>query len=315
MLSSGICELRERAGVADLDVLGVLRRRAHGDGDVVGHLVAGDRDHRRVADRAVGEHREVRGAAADVDQAHAQLLLIVGEHGEARCELLEHHVVDFEAAALNALLDVLRGAVGAGDDVHLRLEPHAGHADGIADAFLAVDQEFLRQHVQDLLVRGNRDGLGRVDHVLDVAVAHFLVADRDHAVRVQAAHVAAGDAGIHRMDLAARHQLGFFDRALDRLHGRLDIDHHAFLQAARRVRAQAQHFDRAVGRDLAHQRDDLGRADIQPHDQSTVGTLRHFDARPLSCRGARQCRASRSQNRWCSACRRTRCRPRAARRA
>ena len=92
---------------------------------------------------------------------------------------------------------LLRRALRARDDVHLRLEAHAGHADRIADAFLSVDDEFLRQHVQDLLVRGNRDGLRRVDDVLDVRVAHLAVAYRDDAVRIQAAHVAAGDAGEH----------------------------------------------------------------------------------------------------------------------
>ena len=116
------------------------------------------------------EDREVGGAAADVDQAHAELLLVLGEHREARGELLEHDVVDLEAAALDALDDVLRGAVGAGDDVHLGLQAHARHADRIADALLAVDDEFLRQHVQDLLVGGDRHRLGRIDHVLDVAV-------------------------------------------------------------------------------------------------------------------------------------------------
>ena len=176
------------------------------------------------------EHRDVGGAAADVDEAHAELLLIVGEHGEARGQLLEHDVLDHQAAALHALDDVLRRAVGAGDDVHLGFEPHARHADRIADAFLAVDDEFLRQHVQNLLVGGDRDRLGRVDHVLDIAVRDLLVADRDDAVGVEAAHVAAGDAGVDRVDLAAGHQLGLFDRALDRLHGRLDIDHHAFLR-------------------------------------------------------------------------------------
>ena len=48
---------------------------------------------------------------------------------------------------------------------------------------------------------------------------------------------------IHRVDLAAGHQLGLFDGALDRLHGRFDVDHHALLQAARRMRADAEHFD------------------------------------------------------------------------
>ena len=132
----GIGELRQRTGVADLDVLRVLRRRAHRHRDVVRDLVAGDRDHGGVADRAAAEHREVGGAAADVDQAHAEVLLVVGQHRIARGQLLEHDVLDLEAAALHALDDVLRRAVGAGDDVHLRLEAHARHADRIADAFL-----------------------------------------------------------------------------------------------------------------------------------------------------------------------------------
>ena len=68
--------------------------------------------------------------------------------------------------------------IGAGDDVHLGLQAHARHADRVADALLAVDDEFLRQHVQDLLVGGDRHRLGGVDDVLDVAVAHLLVADR-----------------------------------------------------------------------------------------------------------------------------------------
>ena len=204
-----------------------------------------------VADGAVGEHGQVGRAAADIDQAHAELLLILGEHGEARGQLLEHHVIDLQSAALDALLDVLRGAVGARDDVHLGLEAHARHADRVADAFLAVDDEFLRQYVQDLLVRGDGHRLGRIDHVLDVAVGDFLVAHADDAVRVEAAHMAAGDAGEHRVDLAAGHELGLLDRALDGLHRGLDVDHDAFLQAARGLRAEAQQLDRAVGADLA----------------------------------------------------------------
>src|SRR5690606_8450605 len=106
-------------------------------------------------------------------------------------------VLDGEAAALHALDDVLRGAVGAGDDVHLGFQAHAGHADGIADALLAVDDVFLRQHVQDALVGGDGHGLGRVDHVLHVHVGDLAVTDADDAVGIQAPHVAAGDAGIH----------------------------------------------------------------------------------------------------------------------
>ena len=86
---------------------------------------------------------------------------------------------------------------------------------------------------------------------------------------------AAGDAGEHRADLAAGHELGLFDGALDRLHGRLDVDHHAFLQAARGLHAHADHFDRVVGMHLAHQRGDFRRADVEADDEILVGSLSH----------------------------------------
>src|SRR5690348_5545608 len=73
-------ELAQRHAVRDLQLLGVLGRRAQRHRDVVGDLVAGDRDHRRVLDRAVGEHGHVGGAAADVHQAHAQVLLVLEQH-------------------------------------------------------------------------------------------------------------------------------------------------------------------------------------------------------------------------------------------
>src|SRR5882724_10858214 len=261
----GICQLRQSAGVLDLDVLGVLRGRAHGHGDVVGHLIAGDRNHRGVANRAAAEHRDVGGAAADVHHAHTEILFILGEHRIARGELFQDDVVDGEAAALHAFDDVLRRAVGAGDDVHLGFEAHARHADRIADAFLAVDDVFLRQHVQDLLIGGDGDRLGRIDHALDIALHHLFVLDGDDAVRIEAAHVTAGDAGVHRVNFAARHQFGFFHGALDGLHGGFDVDYHAFLQAARGMAADADDLERPVGLDFADDGDDLAGADVQAH--------------------------------------------------
>ena len=113
---------------------------------------------------------------------------------------------------------------------------------------------------------GNGDGARRVDHAVDVARRHFAIADRDDAVRVQAAHVTAGDAGQHRMDLAPGHELGFLDGALDRLHRRIDVHDDAALQAARRMRADADDLDRAVRAEFADDRDHFRRADIEPDD-------------------------------------------------
>ncbi len=72
----------------------------------------------------------------------------------------------------------------------------------------------------------------------DLAVLH-----RDDAVGVEAVDVAARDAGVDRGDLAVGHQLGLFDRVLDRVDGGVDVDHHALAQAPRRVRADPDDVD------------------------------------------------------------------------
>ena len=105
-----VCKLRKRAGVLDLDLFRVLRRGAHRDGDVVGDLVAGDRQRGAVTDRALREHRDVGGAGADVDQRHAQFLLVRGQHRVARRQRAEDQIVDLhagppEAGDVTLLLD------------------------------------------------------------------------------------------------------------------------------------------------------------------------------------------------------------------
>jgi len=104
-----------------------------------------------------------------------------------------------------------------------RIAPHA---------VLAVDDEFLRQHVEQLLVVGNRHGARGLERALDVARRHLLLLDRHHAARVEGADVAAGDADVDLADAAVRHQLGLLQHALDRGHRRVDVDHHALLEAA-----------------------------------------------------------------------------------
>ena len=186
-------------------------------------------------DRTSEENREVRRAAADVNDAGAEFFFVVGQYRVARGELFEDDVVHFQATALHALDDVLCRALGPRHHVNLGLEPHAGHADRFANAFLAVDQEFLRQDVEYLLVRGYRDRLGRIDNAIHVPGRYFLVADRHDAVRIQTAHVAAGYSRVDRVNITPRHQFRFLDGALDRMHRRLDVHDDALFQAARWV--------------------------------------------------------------------------------
>ena len=76
-------------------------------------------------------------------------------------------------------------------------------------------------------------------------------------MRIQAAQVAARDAGVHGVDFAAGHQLGLFHRALDGLHRRFDVHDHAFLQAVGRVSPDANDLDRVIRLYLADQSGDL----------------------------------------------------------
>ena len=124
-------------------------------------------------------------AAADVHQADAELLLVVVQHRHRRGERLQDHVLAprGRSGARTSVMFSDRGD-GAGDDVHLDFEAHAAHAERLAHVLLPVDDEFLRQDVQDLLVVRDRDRLGRLDDAIDVGLRDFLFLDRDHAARV-----------------------------------------------------------------------------------------------------------------------------------
>ena len=89
--------------------------------------------------------------------------------------------------------------------MHLGFKTYAGHANRFANSLLVIDQEFLRQDVQDFLVSRNRDGSRRIDNSVNVATTDFPVAYRHNAVRVQAAHVTPGNAGMNGVNIASRH--------------------------------------------------------------------------------------------------------------
>src|SRR5690606_2325392 len=104
---------------------------------------------------------------------------------------------------------------------------------------------------------------GGFDDTGHVRLCHFLVLDGDHAAGVDAANVAAGDAGVHAGNLAVSHQLGLPERLLDALHGRVDVDHHAALEAIAVGNAEAGEFELTAGQHLGHHRHDLAGPDVQ----------------------------------------------------
>jgi hypothetical protein len=87
--------------------------------------------------------------------------------------LFQHQIIHLQSAAADALDDVLRGADGTRDQMHPRLQTDTAHANGLADALLAVNDEFLGQHMENPLIRRDGDRPGGVDDPIHVGLAYF----------------------------------------------------------------------------------------------------------------------------------------------
>ena len=151
--------------------------------------------------------------------------------------------------------------------MYLNFQTHTGHANRLTNAVGTVNLIALGQHVQNALVGRDGDSARRFKHALDIGIVDFGIANRNRTVRIARADMGAGNAGKYRMNLTIRHEFGFFDSALDRLLGRFNIDHHATLQPARGMRAQAHDLNRTVGLNFADDSNDFAGADIEPDDQ------------------------------------------------
>ncbi len=229
-------------------------------------MIAADGEHAGVPEAAALEHREVRRAAADVHQRDAELLLVGRQHRFAGGQLLEHGVDDLDAGAVDARDHVLHRRRAAGDDVDVHLEPAAGHADGHGDAVLVVDDEVLRQHVEDLAPARQRHGARGVDGALDVLARDLAVAagDGDDAPAVERLDVRAGERQVHAVDLDAGRELGLVERALDGLGRRVDVVDDAAPDALRLGQPDADDVEAAVVHQLADDDRDLRGPDVEP---------------------------------------------------
>ncbi|MNJ66774.1 hypothetical protein D3C77_628810 [compost metagenome] len=121
--------------------------------------------------------------------------------------------------------------------------------------------------MQHLLVGRDVHRLGGLDDAGNVGGGDFFVLHSDHAAGIEAADMAAGNAGVDVANLAICHQLGFFKRALNGIHSGLDVDDHALAHAARFVLAEAEHFESPFGQNFSHHSHHLAGADIEGDDK------------------------------------------------
>ncbi len=91
-----------------LDVLGVENRSAEADGNVIGEVIAADRDDAGVDDHSFEVHDEVGRSGADINQADAEFALVGLKHGIGAGKRFEDGIVHVNAGAIYSGDDVLR---------------------------------------------------------------------------------------------------------------------------------------------------------------------------------------------------------------
>src|SRR5277367_6197833 len=74
-------EFAQSAGMQAFDFFRFAARRAQADGEIVGEMIAAHWNRGGVTDYATGEGDHFRGAAADIEQAGAELAFILREAG------------------------------------------------------------------------------------------------------------------------------------------------------------------------------------------------------------------------------------------
>ena len=93
--------------------------------------------------------------------------------------------------------------------MYFRFQTNAAHADGLFNV-LSVNDKFLRLDQQQALIGRNTHRLGRFNHPGHIRGRDFFVFNGHYATLIKAPNMAAGDAGMHALNFAIGHQLGFF---------------------------------------------------------------------------------------------------------
>src|SRR5436309_2768822 len=175
---------------------------------------------------------------------------------------------------LHTAAQILRGRGLHRHEVHLHLEPRAGHPHGVRDPALLVDHVLLWDIVQQLVIAPQRHRARHFVHARHVLRGDLVARHRHHSRRRPRRDVLPRDAARHRADLDARHALGVAHRRDDRPARLVDVAHHAAPHARVLREPHAQHFGERQPRQLAHHLRDhgarLGAAEIEPGDDLAV---------------------------------------------
>ena len=207
------------------------------------------------------------GAAAHVDHGGADLLLVLGQGGQAAGigpELGAHHI---QVAAFHRQLEVLQGAGFHRHGMHGHPDALAEHAGGIAHPPRLVHHIGGGGGLDHLMAVQLAAGAAVIQQGAQVGVGHQRPVQRHHRAAGDRDRLAAIDADQHILDAGIGHVLGGGDTVADAFLGQLQRGDGAGLEPGGFAQGAAQHLERPrLG--LADDADDLGGADIQRRDKA-----------------------------------------------
>ena len=261
----------ERSGIGrgvafgDFQAFRFGKRQAGDEVDVVGDVVAADRDAAGGGDRAAEIERVVGGAAADVDDQRAAFALLAVERHLGGGDGGEDDVIHFQRHFADQLDAVLDAGADAVDDVEIRLDGFAEQADRRGRVFEAVEPVVADDRVEIDVVLRDVDLAGDGAGLLDVFGGRHRLAIRqaEGAAVVDALDVGAGDGEEHAADFHIAGVLRLGQRVLEAGAGLREIIDLALADAGGFGLADAEDFDGAVRLHLADDHAGLAGADFE----------------------------------------------------
>ena len=149
------------------------QRGTQTNSNVVGEMVAADGNRAGMGHHTVRVDNQVRGARADISQANAEILFVGAKNAVRRHQRFADDVVDMQTGAIRRGHNILRCAGRRRDHMQVHFEPSRHHACGIANARLIIENELLRQKVQDFAIVRQRNRARLLDSHADVVALHF----------------------------------------------------------------------------------------------------------------------------------------------
>src|SRR5262249_3828172 len=208
-------------------------RRSEAHRNIIGEMTAADGKDRSMAHRVSIDNGQVGDVRADVDYRGPKLLFVRGERCFGDRDVIDHRIGYHHAGAVHRCNHILPGGYRRRDNVNRCLKPDSQKTYWISDTVLAVDREFLGKDVDDLSIGWYADRSGLVNYTIHVLFIDFAVSTAycDDSPRIEPLDLDTAQPNVDLIDWQPAHHLGFFNGALDCLHGSFDVDDHSLSHA------------------------------------------------------------------------------------